>query len=288
MSAIPTAVTKRLISAVPTFKKILTKAKERDVNESDTVTIVVDMLDKIFGFDRYAEITKEYSIQGTYCDLAIKTEKGIEYLIEVKSIGIELQDKHLRQAVNYAAREGIQWIVLTNGIQWQIHRVFLEPSVRNERLFTIDLETINPRQKDHQELLFLLCKRGVAKDLIGDYYKYKQSVNRYTIGALLLTDAVVSVVRRELRKFKPAVKVNTEYILELIQNEVIKREILESETGIDARKQLARHIKRAKKTKTKETESPAEEIQSAYPQSDSETEAHYGVDNTNPEDGSLL
>ncbi len=288
MSAIPTAVTKRLISVVPKFKRILAGAKERDVNESDTVTIVVDMLDKIFGFDRYAEITKEYSIKGTYCDLAIRTEKGIEYLIEVKSIGIELQDKHLRQAVNYAAREGVQWIVLTNGIQWQIHRVFLEPSVRNERLFTIDLETINPRQKDHQELLFLLCKRGVAKDLIGDFYKYKQSVNRHTIGTLLLTDAVVAVVRRELRKFKPAVKVNTEDIRDLMKHEVIKREVLESEAGIDAKKQFARHIKRAKKTKAKETKSTVKETQSADTQSDSETEAHYGVDNTNPEDGSLL
>lgn len=41
MSSIPIAVTKRLTSAVPKFKKILEKAKERDVNESDTVTITV-------------------------------------------------------------------------------------------------------------------------------------------------------------------------------------------------------------------------------------------------------
>ena len=44
MINIPAAVAKRLTTTVPKFKKILNKAKERDVNESDTVTIITDML----------------------------------------------------------------------------------------------------------------------------------------------------------------------------------------------------------------------------------------------------
>ena len=90
MSNIPAVVAKRLTSSVPKFKKVLAKAKERDVNESDTVTIITDMLEEIFGFDKYTDITREYGIQGTYCDLAIKSNKKIEYLIEVKAIGLEL------------------------------------------------------------------------------------------------------------------------------------------------------------------------------------------------------
>ena len=53
MSNIPTTVTKRFAATVPKFKKILQSAMERDVNESDTVTIVTDMLEEIFGFDNY-------------------------------------------------------------------------------------------------------------------------------------------------------------------------------------------------------------------------------------------
>ena len=123
--SVPAAVQKRLNLAVPKFKKILTDSKERDVNESDTVTIITDMLEEIFGFDKYTDITREYAIQGTYCDLAIKTGKMVDYLIEVKAIGLDLKDNHLKQAVNYASREGIKWVVLTNGILWQIHRVTL-------------------------------------------------------------------------------------------------------------------------------------------------------------------
>jgi len=251
MSNIPAVVVKRLTTAVPKFKKILAKAKERDVNESDTVTIITDMLEEIFGFDKYSEITREFAIQGTYCDLAIKTSKGIEYLIEVKAIGLELNDKHLKQAVNYASREGVKWVVLTNGIKWEMHRVSLEGKVHNEHIFSIDFSEVNPKRKDHQELLFLLCKRGVQKDLIGDFYEYRQSVNSYTIGALLLTDSVANVIRKELRKLKPGIKVDPSEISDLIKSQIIKREILESEAGIEANKQVAKFIKKQEREKNK-------------------------------------
>jgi len=230
---------------------VLKRAKERDVNESDTVTIVTDMLEEIFGFDKYSEITREFSIQGTYCDLAVKSAKKIEYLIEVKAIGLSLSDNHLKQAVNYAAREGIKWIVLTNGIRWEVYRVSLEDRVHHEKLFDLDFAEINVRQKEAQETLFLLCKRGVQKDLIDEYYEYRQSVNRYTIGAMLLSDDVVSVIRRELRKVKSGVIADVEEIKYLLETEVLKRDILESAAGKEAIKELTKFKKKQAKAKSK-------------------------------------
>ncbi len=221
----------------------MARAKERDVNESDTVTYVTDMLEQVFGFDKYTDITREFSIQGTYCDLAIRTGKRVECLIEVKAIGIKLNSKHLRQVVNYAAQQGVNWIVLTNGLQWQIHRVNVEGRVRNELLVAYDFTDINARKKEQQELLYLLCKRGVQKDLIDDYYEYKQSVNQYTVGALLLTDSVTNLVRKELRKLK-TVKVTADEIRELLKNEVIKRDVLDSDDGIEAGKQLKKMMRK--------------------------------------------
>ncbi len=130
MTGIPTVTSKRIASVVPKFKKVLEQAREQDVNESDTVTIITDILEEVFGFDKYTEITREYAIQGTYCDLAIRIGKKVEYLIEVKAIGIELKDTHLRQAFSYASQEGIKWVVLTNGIMWQIYRVTIGGSSR--------------------------------------------------------------------------------------------------------------------------------------------------------------
>lgn len=251
MARIPNVTSKRIIAAVPKFRKVLEQARERDVNESDTVTIVTDILEEVFGFDKYAEITREYAIQGTFCDLAIKIGKKVEYLIEVKAIGIELKDTHLRQAVNYASQAGIRWVVLTNGVIWQIYRVTLEDRVECAKLIEFDFTTLNPRKKDEQEMLFLLCKRGVQKDLIDEFYEYRQSVNRYTVGAVLLTEPVISSIRREIRKIKDGLKVSNEEIEELISNEVLKRDLLESESAKEAQKNIQKLLKKRLKSKPK-------------------------------------
>ena len=41
----------RLISSIKKFQNILNIAKTKDINESDTVVIVTDMLSELFGFD---------------------------------------------------------------------------------------------------------------------------------------------------------------------------------------------------------------------------------------------
>jgi len=251
MTKVPAAVVKRLTATVPKFRKILLQAKERDVNESDTVTIVTDMLEEIFGFDKYSDITREFAIQGTYCDLAIKTGKHVDYLVEVKAIGLELKDIHLKQAVNYASREGIKWVVLTNGIIWQIHRVTLDARVVSEELCALDFLELNTKKKEALEVLFLLCKRGLIKDNIDRYYEYKQSINKYAIGALLCSEGVTSVVRRELRRMNPGIKVTIDEIDEMIRTEIIKREIQDSESAKDARKQVAKYFRNRAKERSK-------------------------------------
>ena len=251
MPAIPATVSKRFSTSVPKFKKVLEQARERDVNESDTVTIITDILEEVFGFDKYSEITREYAIQGTYCDLAIKTGKRIEYLIEVKAIGIDLKEPHLRQAINYAAHEGIRWVVLTNGLIWQVHRVTLEDRISTTKLIEFDFTEINHRKKEDQEILFLLCKRGVSKDLIDEFYEYRQSVNRYSIAALLQTEPVVNSVRRELKRIKDGIKVTTEEIQTLIANEILKRDVVESDAAKEANKLVQKAFKKKPRAKPK-------------------------------------
>ena len=258
MAAIPAIVSSRFSVAIPKFRKVLEQARERDVNESDTVTIITDILEEVFGFDKYNEITREYAIQGTYCDLAIKSNKKIEYLIEVKAIGIDLKEPHLRQAINYAAREGIRWVVLTNGICWLVHRVTLEDRVATSKLLEFDFTSLNHRKKEDQEMLLLLCKRGVSKDLIDDFYEYRQSANRYSIAALLQPEQVIGVISRELRRITNGVKVSAEEIQALITHEILKRDVVESDAAKEASKAIKKAIKKntkAKPTTSRNTES---------------------------------
>jgi hypothetical protein len=84
MAAIPKKVVDRLVTNIKRFQPILTASKARDDGEADTVMIVTDMLAGVFGYDKYSDVTAEYAIRGTYCDLATKLDGTIQALMEVK------------------------------------------------------------------------------------------------------------------------------------------------------------------------------------------------------------
>ncbi len=107
MNAIPAKVKSRFSEGLKRYKPILTRAEKQDLNESDTVTIITDMLSDIFGYDKYTEITSEFAIKKTFCDLAIRIDDEIKLLIEAKSIGTNLKDAHLKQATDYGVNAGI-------------------------------------------------------------------------------------------------------------------------------------------------------------------------------------
>jgi hypothetical protein len=260
MSGLPRKVSERLVAGVKRYQQVLSAAKARDVGEADTVTIIKDMLADVFGYDKYSDVTSEHSIRGTYCDLAIKVDGHLQTLIEVKAVGIDLKDSHVKQAVDYAANQGVDWVLLSNGIVWRVyHLVFAKP-IDQELVLEIDFCDLNPRSQSDLELLFLWCKEGWQRSVLGEYHTQRQALSRFFIGAMLQTDTVVDVVRRELRRLSPDVRIESDQIRDVLINEVIKREVLEGEKAIDARKKIAKTASktlRAKPTKAKAPEPEA-------------------------------
>lgn len=238
MSNIPKKVSDRLAQEIKKYQKILETSKDKDVNEADTVTIITDMLSDIFGYDKYSEITREQAIRGTFCDLAVQLDGKTQFLIEAKAIGLELNENHLRQAINYGANEGIHWIILTNGVIWQIYKIKDQLPVDFDLVCKINVLEVNPRKAEDQDQLFLICKEGAKKSAIEEFHTHKQSVNKFMVGALLTSDPVIQVVRRELRKIADGVKVSAEEIEEIIRTETLKREILDGDAANEASKKI--------------------------------------------------
>ena len=160
MVKIPKKVSDRFTKEINKFQKVLKTAKDRDVNESDTVTIITDILAGVFGFDKYTELTSEQAIRGTFCDLAIELDGKIKFLIEVKAIDLTLKENHLRQAIGYGATHGIQWVVLTNGIDWEIYKIKFEKPVDYDLVCSFDFTELDLRKQDDQNKVFLLCKEN--------------------------------------------------------------------------------------------------------------------------------
>lgn len=224
--AIPKRVSERIKTGLRTFRKVLEEARDADRSEQDTVTICTDMLAYIFGFDKYEEVTGEYNIRGTYCDLAVKVDGKVQFLIEVKAVGKSLRENHLRQATDYAAKEGIEWVILTNGIEWQAHRMVFEQPVRHEHIFTINMLESQP---DLSEMIYALSREGIAKQAIAAYHEQRQALNRYSLAAVILSDTLLNVIRRELRRISPGVRIESDDIKTVLKTELLKRDLFDGD-----------------------------------------------------------
>lgn len=264
MATIPKKVAERLVAGIKRYQPILAAAKARDVGETDTVTIVKDMLADIFGYDKYSELTSEFAIRSTYCDLAIKLDGKLCTLIEVKAIGMDLKETHVKQAVDYAANQGVDWVLLTNGVRWCVYHVFFTRPIQQELVVDIDFSTLNPKSATDLEMLYLWCKEGWVRSALGDFHSQKQALSRFFLGAMVLSDTVLEVVRRELRRVSPDVRIDIEQIRSVLVNEVLKREVMEGEKAEEARRKISRAANKSLRATTSK-ESKADASQSETP-----------------------
>lgn len=258
MARLSKKAAERIAAGLKRFQPILAAAKSRDVNESDTVVIVADLLQDIFGYDKYAEITSEHMIRGTFCDLAVKLEGTWAFLIEVKAIGLDLKEQHIKQAIDYAANQGCEWVALTNATVWKVYKVTFSKPIQHELVVDLDLLALNHRNSEHIELVGLLAKEGWQKAQLGEYHSQKQALSRFTLAALVLSDPVLEVLRREIRRLSPDVRVETEEIKSALETDVLKREVLEGEKADVARKRAAKASGRTLRASKSGFPTPAE------------------------------
>jgi len=252
-----------MISAIKKFQPILTSAKTRDVNEPDTVRIVTAMLEEVFGYDKFSEVTAEHAIRGTFCDLAIKFDGAIQLLIEAKAIGIELKDAHVKQAIDYAANEGVDWVILTNGVSWRVYKVIFGKPIDHELVYEIDFLNFETKKEDQLELLYVLTREGWVKSLLKELNEQRQALSKFIIAAVALSDAVVDAMRRELKRVCPNVKIQNEQIQKVLSEGVLKREVVEGEKADEARKKVTRSANRKARLATASSAASNQPDQSA-------------------------
>ena len=232
---IPKRIESRIKSGLKRFRPILDQARKADRSEEDTVTIVRDILAEMLGYDKYQDITGEYQIRGTYCDLAVKVDDKLRFLIEVKAVDRTLKESHLRQATDYAAKEGIEWVILSNGIEWRVHRMIFGQPVRHEHVFTLNVLGDDP---DLIEQLYMLSQEGARKRAIREFAAQVRALDRHSVAAAIISEPVLRVITRELRRAAPGVKINAEDVEDAIVHEVVKRDVMDSDEVRSAIKKL--------------------------------------------------
>src|SRR3990167_5771062 len=181
------------------YKKRYLRKEYGSLDESATRIMVNSFLTEVLGYAELQEIKTEYRIRGEYADYVIQVGRKKHFVVEVKSIQLDLNEKHLRQSLNYAANEGIDWILLLNGRQVEFFRVNFNKPIKSTVVFSLDLLDKNDF-KVAAEVLTLLTKKCVEKNELDDLWKRTSALAPVQIAKNIYSEDVVRLIRNSLKR----------------------------------------------------------------------------------------
>lgn len=213
----------KMLTALKDYKKKYLSKTLTDLDESGTRIMINNFLTSILGYQELEEIKTEYMIKGTYADYIVQVGGKRHFLVEVKAFSIDLSDKHLRQAINYGANEGIEWAILTNGRQFQVYKILFEKPISEKLIYEIDFTAEDFNVKDALEQLMYLHRDAVVKKSLADLWSRYSALDPLNIAGLLFSPQVVAFLKKEL-KSKYDSKFEDDEIIESL-NEAVCGEI---------------------------------------------------------------
>jgi hypothetical protein len=192
----------KLISGLKHYKKLYLDRGYEELDESATRLMINHFLTEVLGYKMIDEIKTEYIIRGTYADYVIQIDGTRHFLIEVKGFSLELSEKHLRQAINYGANEGIDWAILTNGRKIDLYKILFDKPIDAKKVFSIDL-TDQLSFKGIAEQLQYLHRDSVIKKELDTLWRKHSALDPKNLTSYLFGKPVINYIRKELKnKFK--------------------------------------------------------------------------------------
>jgi predicted type IV restriction endonuclease len=193
------AARERMKTAIKRFSKPLADLIARDANEGDTRLLVTDMLCDGFGFDKYSDLTTEYRVKGEFADYGIRLDKELIAFLEVKRVTTKLAAKHLRQVESYAVNEGVEWVILTSGVVWQVYHITGGLPIVVDLALEVDLSGEDTfAQKANQ--LYYLTKESLKRRQIDALWQAKRATSPKSLAKVLRSESVIVAIRKELKR----------------------------------------------------------------------------------------
>ncbi|MEO8691716.1 MAG: type I restriction enzyme HsdR N-terminal domain-containing protein [Candidatus Saccharimonas sp.] len=181
-----------------TYKRKYLRKEFNSVDESATRIMVNSFLTEVLGYQELEEVKTEYRIRGEYADYVIQLKRKKHFVVEVKSIQLDLNEKHLRQSLNYAANEGIDWILLLNGRQIELYRVNFGKPISSTLIYSIDLMDKDAFAKCPGQLIYL-TKKAVSTGELESFWKRSNALQPESFAKLLYSEEIVKRLRSDLK-----------------------------------------------------------------------------------------
>jgi hypothetical protein len=122
----------------------LERHRRTGLKEYPTRTIFIDPLLQELGWDVRDpdEVELEHpTVDGKAVDYAMKIKQKVVLLLEAKQLGDTLEDvKAITQIVGYAANDGIEWCVLTNGVKYKVYKASERANAPEKLLFEVSID----------------------------------------------------------------------------------------------------------------------------------------------------
>lgn len=223
-----------MAAALRRFHPILEAARRRSASDSDTATIVADFLGEALGYDKYAEVTRERAL------LTVLLDQRPRFVIVVAASAEELGPRHAELVAAEAAGRGAPFGLVSNGLRWRAYAAAQGEAARPELVLDLDLAEAAQDPEPCAGVLYLLAREGVLAGALPLYHRERRATDRYVLAAVLASEAVLEVVRRELRRLDPALRVDPELVRDALLREVLQPALLEGEQAELARARLRR------------------------------------------------
>lgn len=185
--------------ALRKFSRQFNELRAQKANESNTVARLRRFFEEVLGYDGVNEISSETEMKGKYVDLCLKIDRDICLLVEAKAAAMQLRVKQIDQAKHYASENGFRWVLLTNGVEWNLYRVTFdeEEGIEYTPAFTVSLAD-EKNLDEAAESLALLHRRSIAKEL-ERFWERKSALCAGSIGKAIFHESVLRALRTEIR-----------------------------------------------------------------------------------------
>lgn len=190
---------KSLYESLKDYKRKYLRREFSSVDESSTRIMVNYFLTEILGYEELVEIKTEYRIRSEYADYVIQLKRKKHFVVEVKSIELDLNEKHLRQSLSYAANEGIDWILLLNGREIQLYKVNFGKPISTTLIFSLDLLKLEDFKRS-APLIWYLTKKSIEKGELDGFWKRTNALEPSNLAKLLYSEDIVKRLRNSLRE----------------------------------------------------------------------------------------
>jgi len=201
--------------AVRKFARLFNEMRASKTNESDTVARLRHFFEDVLDYNGISDISSETEMKGKYVDLCLKVNGKICLLVEAKAAAIDLRIRQIDQAKHYASENGFRWVLLTNGVEWNLYHVTFneDEGIEYDPAFEVSLADEN--LDDAIENLSVLHRRSVAKGGLEKFWERKSALCAGSIGKAVFHENVLKVLRREIYR-QCGVRIDPEDLAEAV------------------------------------------------------------------------